>query len=58
MVRHAPHATIVRAVRTNVFPGDFAGKAFWREQRNVLSVVGFIRLPPTRVVEIGTGVEM
>jgi KUP system potassium uptake protein len=50
--------------RTKVVPSDFPGMALWREQlyavmqRNAVSASDFFRLPPTRVVEIGTGVEM
>ncbi|NTU79410.1 MAG: potassium transporter Kup [Chloroflexales bacterium] len=50
--------------RTKVIPSDFPGMALWREQlyavmqRNAVSAADFFRLPPTRVVEIGTGVEM
>jgi KUP system potassium uptake protein len=50
--------------RTKVIPSEFPGMALWREQiyavmqRNAVSAADFFRLPPTRVVEIGTGVEM
>jgi KUP system potassium uptake protein len=50
--------------RTKVVPSELPGMALWREklyvimQRNAVSAADFFRLPPTRVVEIGTGVEM
>jgi KUP system potassium uptake protein len=50
--------------RTRVVPSDLPGMAPWREQlyalmqRNAVSAADFFRLPPTRVVEIGTGIEM
>jgi KUP system potassium uptake protein len=50
--------------RTKVVPSEIPGMALWREQlymvmqRNAISASDFFRLPPTRVVEIGTGVEM
>jgi KUP system potassium uptake protein len=50
--------------RTKVVPSDFPGMALWREQlysvmqRNAVSAADFFRLPLTRVVEIGTGVEV
>jgi K+ transporter len=50
--------------RTKVIPSDLPGMALWCEQiyavmqRNAVSAADFFRLPPTRVVEIGTGVEM
>ncbi len=50
--------------RTRVVPSELPGMAPWREQlyalmqRNAVSAADFFRLPPTRVVEIGTGVEM
>jgi KUP system potassium uptake protein len=50
--------------RTKVVPSEFPGMALWREQlyavmqRNAVSAADFFKLPPTRVVEIGTGVEM
>ncbi len=50
--------------RTKIIPSQFPGMSIWREQlyavmqRNAVSAADFFRLPPTRVVEIGTGVEM
>jgi len=50
--------------RTKVIPSDLPGMAPWREQlyavmqRNAVSAADFFRLPPARVVEIGTSVEM
>ncbi len=50
--------------RTKVVPSELPGMAIWREklyvvmQRNAVSAADFFCLPPTRVVEIGTGVEM
>jgi KUP system potassium uptake protein len=50
--------------RTRVIPGDLPGMALWREQlytvmrRNAASAADFFRLPPSRVFEIGTSVEV
>jgi KUP system potassium uptake protein len=50
--------------RTRIIPSELPGMVRWREwlymlmQRNAISAADFFRLPPTRVVEIGTGVEM
>jgi KUP system potassium uptake protein len=50
--------------RTKVIPSILPGMAPWREQlyavmqRNAVSASDFFRLPPARVVEIGTSVEM
>lgn len=50
--------------RTRAIPSALPGMAFWREQlyafmqRNAVSAADFFRLPPARVVEIGTTVEM
>jgi KUP system potassium uptake protein len=50
--------------RTRVIPTDLPGMALWREhlytlmRRNVVSAADFFGLPPTRVFEIGTSVEM
>jgi KUP system potassium uptake protein len=50
--------------RTRVIPTDLPGMALWREQlykhlrHNAASTTDFFRLPPSRVFEIGTSVEM
>jgi KUP system potassium uptake protein len=50
--------------RTRVIPTDLPGMEPWREQlytlmrHNAASAVDFFNLPPTRVFEIGTKVEM
>lgn len=50
--------------RTRVIPTDLPGMALWREQlyrvmrHNAASAADFFRLPPARVFEIGTSVEM
>lgn len=50
--------------RTRVIPTELRSMAPWREQlytlmrRNSASATDFFRLPPTRVFEIGTSVEM
>ena len=50
--------------RTRVIATDLPGMARWREElytvmrRNATSAVDFFRLPPARVFEIGTSVEM
>jgi KUP system potassium uptake protein len=50
--------------RTKVIPSELPGMAPWREQlyavlhRNAVSAADFFCLPLTRVVEIGTGIEM
>ncbi len=49
---------------TKVIPSDLPGMEPWREhlyavmQRNAVSAADFFRLPPTRVFEIGTAVEV
>ncbi len=50
--------------RTRVIPTDLPGMALWRERlykhmrHNAASAADFFRLPPSRVFEIGTSVEM
>jgi KUP system potassium uptake protein len=50
--------------RTRVIPTDRPGMALWREhlytimRHNAVSAVDFFSLPPTRVFEIGTSVEV
>jgi KUP system potassium uptake protein len=50
--------------RTRVISTDLPGMARWREElysvmrRNATSAVDFFRLPPSRVFEIGTSVEL
>jgi KUP system potassium uptake protein len=50
--------------RTKAIPTNLPGMAPWREQiyslmqRNAISAADFFRLPPSRVVEIGTSVEL
>lgn len=50
--------------RTKVIPTNLPGMALWREalysvmQHNATSAADFFRLPPAKVVEIGTRVEM
>jgi KUP system potassium uptake protein len=50
--------------RTRVISTDLPGMARWREElysvmrRNAASAVDFFRLPPSRVFEIGTSVEL
>lgn len=50
--------------RTKAIPSELPGMAPWREQlyavmqRNAVSAADFFCLPPDRVVEIGTSVEM
>lgn len=50
--------------RTRVYPSKLPGMALWRERlytlmrRNATSAADFFSLPPTRVFEIGTSVEV
>src|SRR5262249_19125372 len=50
--------------RTRVIPTDLPGMALWRERlyklmrNNAASAADFFRLPPERVFEISTSVEM
>jgi KUP system potassium uptake protein len=50
--------------RTRVIPTDLPGMALWRERlykhmrHNATSAADFFRLPPSRIFEIGTSVEM
>jgi KUP system potassium uptake protein len=59
-----PHQTPYFISRTKVIPSKLPGMALWREkmyammQRNAQSAADFFRLPPDRVFEIGTSVEM
>ena len=50
--------------RTRVIPTDLPGMALWREQlytimrHNATSAVDFFGLPPARIFEIGTSIEV
>ena len=50
--------------RTRVIPSDLPGMALWREhlyrimRHNAVSATDFFGLPPTRVFELGTSVEV
>jgi KUP system potassium uptake protein len=59
-----PYETPYFISRTKVIPSKLPGMALWREklyammQRNAQGAADFFRLPPNRVFEIGTSVEM